>query len=541
VTAAERWDVVVVGAGSAGCALAARLVDAGRRVLVLEAGADHPQPEDFPAVLRNAATMGAATPGHPANWSYSAELAEDVRYPVVRGRVVGGSSALNGTYFIRGTRADFDGWAADGNDLWSADAVLPAFRRAEADADFGDRPGHGADGPLPVTRVRTAHPVTDAFTAACAELGFPAEPDKNADGEPGCGPVPLTVRDGVRVNTAMAYLSPRRGHPGLTVRGDTVVIRVLVEHGRAVGVQTPAGEFRGEEVVLAAGAVGSPHLLMLSGIGPAGQLRAAGIEVLVDAPGVGAEFSDHPDLYVTWQPRRRLPMPRDLLPLSTVLNTTAQGSSAHGDLEVLPWLKPFSKVLLSGSPAAGVREALRRPAATLRAVRQASLHRLLDQARRRDDLYLGVALQQEDSRGRLSLVSGDPAVPPRLQYRYLTEDADRRRMREVVRLAAELLRTPGFAPLVAERTGLPDAVLADDRELDRWNRRHLATAIHLAGSARMGPDGDPGAVVDQQLRVRGVAGLRIVDTSVMPRVTSRGPAATAVMIGERAAELMTRG
>ena len=540
----EHWDVVVVGAGSAGCALAARLVDAGRRVLVLEAGVDHARPEDFPASLRDAATMGAATPGHPANWSYMAELAEDLRYPVVRGRVVGGSSALNGTYFIRGTRADFDGWAAEGNDLWSADAVLPAFRRAEADADFGDRPGHGADGPMPVTRVHAVHPVTDAFTAACAELGFPAEPDKNAGSAPGCGPVPLNVVDGVRVNTAMAYLSPRRGAAGLTVRGDTRVTRVLVERGRAVGVQTSAGEVRADEVVLSAGAVGSPHLLMVSGIGPAGQLRAAGVEVLVDAPGVGAEFSDHPDLYVTWQPSRRLPMPRGLLPLSTALNTTAEGSSAHGDLEVMPWLKPFSKVLLSrseGSASSGLGDVLRRPAATLRAARGASLYRLLDQARRRDDLYLGVALQQEDSRGRLSLTSADPTEPPRLQYHYLTEASDRRRMREVVRLAAELLRTSAFEPLVAERTGLPDEVLADDRELDRWNRRHLATAIHLAGSARMGPDGDPGAVVDQHLRVRGVEGLRVVDTSVMPRVTSRGPAATAVMLGERAAELMTGG
>ncbi|SDY49371.1 Choline dehydrogenase [Modestobacter sp. DSM 44400] len=542
--AAEHWDVVVVGAGSAGCALAARLVDAGRRVLLLEAGADHAQPADFPATLRDAATMGAATPGHPANWAYDAELAEDVRYPVVRGRVVGGSSALNGTYFIRGTRADFDGWAADGNDLWSADAVLPAFCRAEADADYGDRPGHGSTGPLPVTRVHAAHPVTDAFTAACAELGFPAEPDKNAGSEPGCGPVPLNVVDGVRMNTAMAYLSPRRGSPGLTVRGDTRVTRVLVEHGRAIGVQTAAGKVRADEVVLAAGAIGSPHLLMLSGIGPAGQLRAAGVPVLVDAPGVGADFSDHPDLYVTWQPSRRLPMARSLLPLSTALNTTAEGSRAHGDLEVMPWLKPFSKVLLSrstGSALSGVGEVLRRPAATLRAVRGASLHRLLDQSRRRDDLSLGVALQQEDSRGRLSLTSTDPYVQPRLEYRYLTEATDRRRMREVVRLAAELLRTSAFAPLVAERTGLPDDVLSDDRQLDRWNRRHLATAIHLAGSARMGPDGDPGAVVDQHLRVRGVEGLRVVDTSVMPRVTSRGPAATAVMIGERAAELMTGG
>jgi choline dehydrogenase-like flavoprotein len=527
------WDVVVVGAGSSGCALAARLVDAGRRVLLLEAGADHPQPADFPATLRDAATLGAATPGHPAAWTYTAQLAEDVRYPVVRGRVLGGSSALNGTYFVRGTPSDFDRWAGAGNDLWSAAAVLPAFCRSEADADFGDQPGHGADGPMPVSRLHLDHPVTDAFAGACDELGFPAEPDKNAGGEPGHGPIPLNVVDGVRVNTAMAYLAPRRGSELLTVRGSTRVSRVVVEGGRAVGVQTPDGVIRADEVVLAAGAVASPHLLMLSGIGPADQLRAAGVRVLVDAPGVGAEFSDHPDLYVTWQPSRRLPMPRGLAPLASALNTADH-------LEVMPWLKPFRKVLLDraeGSPLAGVAEAARRSVSTLRALRGASLHRLLDQARRRDDLYLAVALQQEHSRGRLDLTSADPLVQPRIEHRYLTEEADRRGLREGVRLAAELLRTPEFAPLVAERTGLPDDVLADDRELDRWTRRHLATAIHLAGTARMGPESDRGAVVDQRLRVRGVEGLRVVDTSVMPQVTSRGPAATAVMIGERAAQL----
>jgi len=528
------WDVVVVGAGSAGCALAARLVDAGRRVLVLEAGADHRRPEDFPTTLRDAATLGAATPGHPATWTYAAQLAEDVSYPVVRGRVVGGSSAVNGTYFIRGTPADFDGWAAAGNDLWSAAAVLPAFCRSEADADFGHEPGHGADGPLPVHRPPLDHPVTDAFAAACDALGFPAEPDKNGGGPPGHGPIPVNVAGGVRVNTAMAYLAPRRGSPLLTVRGDTRVLRVLVEGGRAVGVQTEAGVVRADEVVLAAGAIATPHLLMLSGIGPAGQLRAAGVPVLVHAPGVGAEFSDHPDLYVTWQPSRRLPMPRALPPLATALNTADH-------LEVMPWLKPFRKVLLDrsqGSALAGVAAAVRRSGSTLRALRGASLHRLLDQARRRDDLYLAVALQQEHSRGRLTLTSPDPLVQPRIEHRYLTEESDRRRLRAGVRLAAEILRAPAFAPLVAERTGLPEEVLADDRQLDRWTRRHLATAIHLAGSARMGPDDDPGAVVDQHLRVRGVAGLRIADTSVMPQVTSRGPAATAVMIGERAAELM---
>ncbi|MGY5884409.1 mycofactocin dehydrogenase MftG [Modestobacter lacusdianchii] len=529
------WDVVVVGAGSAGCVLAARLVDAGRRVLLLEAGADHRRPEDFPAVLRDATTMGAATPGHPANWELTGELTDDLRWPVPRGRVLGGSSALNGTYFMRATRADLDGWAAEGNDLWSADALLPAFRRCEADADFGHLPGHGAAGPLPVTRVHRSHPVTDAFAGACDALGFPAEPDKNGDGPPGHGPVPFTVADGVRVNTAMAYLSPRRGAPGLTVRGGVRVTRVLVERGRAVGVQTDHGPVHAAEVVLAAGAVGSPHLLLLSGIGPADQLRSAGVEVVADVPGVGRDFTDHPDVYVTWRPARRTPMSRDLLPLATALNTADH-------LEVMPWLKPFSRVMLSrASGRSGAVDLLRRPRATLRALRGASPARLLDSARRRDDLYLAVALQQEESRGEITLTSGDPLAQPRIRYHYLTAAADRERLRAGVRLAAELLRTPAFAPLVAERTGLPDAVLGDDRELDRWVRTHLATAVHLAGSARMGPASDPGAVVDQHLRVRGVEGLRVVDTSVLPRVPSRGPAATAVAVGERAAELMTAG
>ena len=534
---AGDWDVVVVGAGTSGCPLAARLADAGRRVLLLEAGADHPRVEDFPAVLTDAARMGAAVPGAPQNWDLSGRLTEEVTAPVPRGRVVGGSSALNGGYFVRGTPADFDSWAADGNDLWSWERVLPAFRRLEADADHGGTPLHGADGPVPVRRPAEGHPLADAFGAAAEALGFPLEPDKNAGGPAGWGPIPFNVADGVRVNTAMAYLSPRRDLPGLAVRGGVRVRRVLVEGGRAVGVATDAGAVRAGEVVLCAGAVGSAQLLLLSGIGPADELRAHGIDVVVDSPGVGRDFTDHPDLYLTWTPSRRLPMPRDLLPLHSALNTAATGS-AEADLEVLPWLKPFSRVMVDGA-AAGMRGVLRRPGATLRALRGASLHRLLDSARRRDDLFVGVALQQEDSRGRLTLAGPDPARRPRLDYRYLTEERDRRRMREVVRLAAELLRTPPLADLVAARTGLPDDVLADDRALDRWVRRHIATAVHLAGTARMGPDGDPGAVVDQRLRVRGVDGLRVVDTSVMPRVTSRGPAATAVMLGERAAELMT--
>jgi predicted dehydrogenase (TIGR03970 family) len=502
----EGWDVVIVGAGTAGCPLAARLADTGRRVLLLEAGADHARPEDFPEVLRDPARMAAAVPGHPANWNLAGTLAPGLSVGVPRGRVVGGSSALNAGYFVRATPADADGWAAAGNDLWSYDRVLPALRRLEADADFGHRPEHGADGPMPIGRVADPGPLGEAFAAAAAELGFADEPDKNAGSAPGYGPVPLTTAGGVRVNTAMAYLSPRRGRPELTVRGGVHVRRVVIERGRAVGLETAGGVVRADEVVLSAGAVGSAHLLLLSGIGPADDLRAAGVPVVADCPGVGAEFTDHPNVYVGYRPGR--PVPAGRLPLHGVLNATSEAADVPGDLELLPWLAPFARI--TGGPSG--------PHA--------------------DELAVGVGLMREDSRGRLSLDGTDPLRPPRLDYGYLTAESDRRRLREGVRLAADLLGTHALASFVGERTGPQDDVLAGDRELDGWIRANLTTAVHLCGTARVGPDTDPGAVVDQELRVRGVAGLRVVDTSVLPQVPSRGPAATAVMLGERAAELM---
>ncbi len=503
-------DVVVVGAGSAGCALAARLVDAGRAVLLLEAGADHARPADFPPDLRDAAVLAAARPGHPAAWALTTELTPGTRAPLPRGRVAGGSSAVNGGYFVRATPADHAGWAAAGNDLWSLAATLPAWCRLEDDRRYGDRPGHGRGGPVPVTRPDGGSPLTDALAAAAAELGAPDEPDKNAGGPPGYGPLPLSVDGGVRVNTAMAYLSPRRASPLLTVRGGVRVRRVLVERGRAVGVDTDSGPVRAAEVVLAAGAVGSPHLLLLSGIGPAADLRAHGIGVVADVPGVGAGLSDHPLVYLPWVPVDGLPEGNWPLPLHGALHATSAGSPVPGDLEVLPWLRPWGAVV----PGSGGDSRT---------------------------LSLAAGLFAQESRGRLSLVSADPATAPRIEHRYLATAADRRRLREAVRLADALLRTRALAPLVAGRPEPADDVLADDRALDGWAAARLATALHLCGSARMGPGDDAGAVVDQHLRVRGVTGLRVVDTSVLPTVPTRGPAATAVLVGERAAELMTAG
>lgn len=477
------WDVVVVGAGTAGCPLAARLADGGRRVLLLEAGADHG--DDVPSVLSDPTRLAAAVPGAAQNWDLPVLLTDELLARVPRGRVVGGSSAINAAAFVRATPADVAGWRVPG---WTWDDVLPFFRRSEADADFPDSPLHGADGPVPVRRMPPT-PLAEAFAAAARDLGFPDEPDKNGAGPAGYGPIPFAVADGVRVNTATAYLSTRRDR--LEVRGGTTVRRVLVERGRAVGVLTDDGPVLAGEVVLSAGAVGSPHLLLRSGIGPAAELRAAGIDVVADVPGVGREFTDHPIVYLTWRPA---PPEFGALPLHGALHTDG--------LELLPWLAPFGRVMGTDP----------------------------------EDRHLsvGVGLMREDSRGVLRL---GPDGAPLVEYRYLTEEHDRRRLRDGVRLAADLLRAPSLAGLGA-RTDPHDSEL-DDTALDGWIRDRLTTAVHLSGTARMGPDGDPGAVVDAQLRVRGIAGLRVVDTSVLPTAPSRGPAATAVMLGERAADLMT--
>jgi choline dehydrogenase-like flavoprotein len=273
------------------------------------------------------------------------------------------------------------------------------------------------------------------------------------------------------------------------VRSGVQVRRVLVDRGQAVGVETDDGVIRADEVVLSAGAVGSPHLLLRSGIGPAAGLRAAGIDVVADVGGVGRDATDHPLVYVTWRPARPVPLPPAALPLHGALHTD--------DLELLPWLAPFGRVMGTDPDDR--------------------------------DLSVGVGLMREDSRGRLRL---GPDRAPLIEYRYLTEQSDLRRLRDGVRLAAELLHAPSLAELGA-RTDPHDSVLDDDAALDGWIRDRLTTAVHLSGTARMG------AVVDAELRVRGVAGLRVVDTSVLPTAPSRGPAATAVMLGERAADLIT--
>lgn len=469
-------DVVIVGGGSCGCVLAARLSDDPHRtVLVLEEGTSFDSESTVPPEIRDAATLPVG-PQSPWATGFPARITPDVDAIVTRGRVLGGSGAVNGAYFVRARPDDFAAWPQS----WSYEQVLPYFRAVETDSDFTGEL-HGDSGPIPVGRVprERMHPVSRAFVDASERAGFAPVGDLNAPGPEGVGAVPLNVRGGTRTSSLLAYLLPVLHRPNLTVAGGIAAIRIVVSGDRAVGVEVagsdgvrtiPAGH-----VIVSAGAVRSPQLLMLSGIGPADELHRLGIDPLHDLPGVGRDFSDHPEFAVPYRFRSDVP-PHTIL-LETVLHTEG--------LE----LRPYAAAFGSAIPGSGVA-----------------------------DPVLGVVLTQPRSRGRILLDERDPRRAPLLDYRYMVDPADRTALGRGVRLAADLLAS--MSDVV--ETGSVDAT-----------RGGLGTSLHLSGTCRMGDD--ERAVVDERCRVRGIDGLSVVDTSVLPRVPSRGPHATAVMLAHRVA------
>ncbi|MER8029708.1 GMC family oxidoreductase N-terminal domain-containing protein [Streptomyces bauhiniae] len=520
------FDYLVVGAGSAGCAVAARLAaDPRIRVGLVEAGG----PDRHPAIKVPAAF--SALIGSKYDWDYRTLPQTGLDGRVIRcprGRVLGGSSSLNAQVYTRGHQADFDSWAASGNSGWSYKEVEPYFRRAEHRTGSNDADVYGTDGPLHVQDVRSPSPATAAFLDACAELGHTPLPELNTADTTGYGRTPATQRRGRRWSSADAYLRTGR-LPNLTVLDRMRVRRIAMRDGRAHAVE--ATDTRGRpctltatrRIVLSAGAINSPQLLMLSGIGDPRHLVEHGISCTTELPGVGLGLQDHlfaPLIVRCPQPvtlssarslssvaayalRRRGPLTSNVAEAATFLPSSSAAPAPDLEISFLP--VPFINHGLDALDWHG--------------------------------LTIAAVLLQPDSSGRVSLRSASPDQPPVIDPGYLTDPTgdDLRRLARGLHIADELFRTTALAPFVGRRW-YRDLDLGDAGSVERHIRRHADTVYHPVGTCRMGEDDH--AVVDPQLRVRGARGLSVVDASVMPRITRGHTHAPTVMIAERAADLI---
>jgi choline dehydrogenase len=516
---------VIVGAGSAGCVLAARLTEQpGISVTLLEAGgADSSRnistPAAFGETFRTADDWDFATEPEPE--------CDDREMYWPRGKVLGGSSSINAMIYIRGNRLDFDSWRDAGCEGWGFDDVLPYFLRSEGNTR-GKSALHNADGPLTVSDQRSPHLISHAYVEAAAQAGLALNPDFNGDTQDGIGIYQATQRAGRRCSTATAFLKPAMSRPNLSVVTGALATRVVLERGRAVGVEAIVDGkrqvFRADrEVVLSAGAIGTPQLLLLSGIGPADELAAHDIEVAVDAPNVGRGLQDHVALGASWHTPQSVTM------------FGADKNLKHIANYLLRHRGPFSSTVAEAGGFIRTDPSLAAPDIQLLFAPAIFLdHGFTDPPGH--GITLGPYLLTPQSRGSVTLRSADPTAKPMIRANYYSEPADLDRMLVGLRVCFDIAAQPALAPYVGERFMPAPAIEDSDEALVAYMRARSETIYHPTSTAAMGSSED--AVCDPQLRVRGVTGLRVVDASIMPNVTRGNTNAPVIMIAEKAVDLI---
>jgi choline dehydrogenase len=522
-------DYVVIGAGSAGCVVAARLSETGARVTLLEAG-----PRDTHPMIHIPAGVLKLLRHPVVNWNYTAEGTEGtagrtIHWP--RGKVLGGSSSINGMLYVRGNPADFDLWAQMGCRGWTFDDVLPFFRKSEHYVQRGEAEFRGQGGPLLVEDYRTILPLTHRFVEAARQAGFPFSADLNGRRQEGVGYSQMTRRGRFRGSTARTFLAQAKGRPNLRVETEAVATRLVFEGRCCVGVAIrQRGEERvmraAREVIVCGGAVNSPQLLQISGIGPAGHLRAIGVAVLHDLPGVGANLSDH---YVARVSHRV----RDAISI----NQLARGVRLAG--EVARFATSGRGALTFGVTSAQVfcrsREGLASPDLQLLFTPASYDNARFGELERAAGMTVAICPVRPDSRGTIMARSADPLEKPVITPNYLSASGDERVMLAGIRFARNIFAAPAMARHSVEET-LPGPEIVSDGALAEHARKYGTTIFHPVGTCKMGED--PRAVVDSRLRVHGIGGLRVIDASVMPTLTTGNTNAPTIMIGEKGAAMI---
>ncbi len=522
-----RADYVIVGAGSAGCAMAYRLSEAGKSVIVIEFGGS-----DFGPLIQMPGALSYPMNMKTYDWGYLSEPEPhlDGRQLVCpRGKVIGGSSSINGMVYVRGHAKDYDHWAESGAKGWSYADVLPYFKRMEnwdSRGHGGDADWRGTDGPLHVTRGTRENPLVTAFVEAGREAGYQVTDDYNGEKQEGFGPMEQTTYKGQRWSAANAYLKPAlKGENCQLVRG--LASKIVIENGKATGVEIRNGErvevvSANEEVIVAASSINSPKLLMLSGIGPAAHLAEHGIDVIADRPGVGSNLQDHLELYLQMAASK----PVSLYKYWSLLGKAYVGAK---------WL--FTK---TGPGASNQFES----AAFIRSAAGVDYpdiqYHFLPIAVRYDGqaaaeghgFQAHVGPMRSPSRGSVRLSSGNPAAAPKIQFNYMSQEKDWADFRTAIRLTREIFAQDAFKPY-AKHEIQPGEALQSDDELNGFIKEHVESAFHPCGTCKMGAVDDPNAVVDPEGRVIGVNGLRVADSSIFPRITNGNLNGPSILVGEK--------